>query len=312
MRFQFAVLPIAVFSAFGQTGPTVVGWGSSFHAPAIAPGEIMKLQVSGLNVLSPSTQKAASVPLPNTIAGVSVTVTQTISHSIMGATTRASYNAPLISVDQVNLCVSGTTADCFTTFLTLQMPYELQSNPTSPPIIQSQIVISQNGVVSQAFNVGVVPDQIHVVTSCEDQPWQTGCAAIVTHADGTAVSARSPAVAGETVIVYGWGFGSTTGLPVTGSPSPTPAPVVNLPSYPKGLLLGFDFTPNAAASRYSAAPAYVPAYLTPGSVGLYQANITLPSTFPQLPACGSTITSNLTINLGGFYSFDGAPICVQP
>ena len=30
--------------------------------------------------------------------------------------------------------------DCLITYIAVQMPYELEANPTSPPIIQSQIV----------------------------------------------------------------------------------------------------------------------------------------------------------------------------
>jgi hypothetical protein len=104
----------------------------------------------------------------------------------------------------------------------------------------------------------------------------------------------------------------------TGYATTLPAPVVNLPGYSEGLWVDLDFTPNAAASRYRYFPtaSFAKAWLTPGFVGLYQVNVELPSTFPSVPSCGqgepqSKIQSNLTINLGGPYSFDGAAICVQ-
>jgi hypothetical protein len=66
--------------------------------------------------------------------------------------------------------------------------------------------------------------------------------------------------------------------------------------------------------------------LTPGQVGLYQINVQLPSAFPAavLPCttlsvctgnpafCPLPIQSNLTIDIGGVTSFDGAAICIQP
>jgi hypothetical protein len=319
-------LILAASHAFAQSGLTLVGWGYSFHAPVAAPGQIMQLQVAGLKtVLSPSSQMATSVPLPTSLAGISVTVNQSVSQSIMGVPVQNSYQAPLISVNQLNLCSADISPDCMTTFIALQMPYELETNPTSPPIIQTQVVITENGVDSEAFRLGVVPDQIHVVTTCEDQPFQSGCPSIVAHADGTRVSAQSPALPNETVVIYAWGLGSTTGAPNTGDVSPTPALVVSLPGY-NGVLVGFDFRPNAAPSRYFQSSvnftlsgtvnfSTAVAYLTPGAVGLYQVNVQLPATFPAVPSCGlvvgQIVQTNLTIDIGGPYSFDGAGICVQ-
>jgi hypothetical protein len=307
--------------AVGQSGPTLAGAGYGFGPayPIIAPGQIVLLQVAGLKtVLSPGFQQAASVPLPATLAGISVTATQTVRLSIMGTPRVTSYKAPILSLNQMNLCDTGTASDCLITYIAVQMPYELETNPTSPPIIQSQIVISENGTDSQVFGLAVQPDRIHVITTCENQPWQTGCPSTVAHADGTLVSAGSPAAPGETVVVYAWGLGNTMPAVKTGYATTLPAPVVNLPGYSGGLWVDLDFTPNAAASRYRYFPtaSFAKAWLTPGFVGLYQVNVGLPSTFPGVPSCGqgepqSKIQSNLTINLGGPYSSDGAAICVQ-
>jgi hypothetical protein len=308
---------LAAFHALAQSNSTLVGAGYSFHGLFGAPGQIVQIQVAGLKtVLSPSLQMATAVPLPKSLAGISVTLTQSVSQSIMGVPVQSSYQAPLISVNQLNLCSAANSPDCMTTFIALQIPYELQTNPTSPPIVLTQVVITENGINSEAFGFGVVTDQIHVVTTCEDQPFQSGCPSIVTHVDGTRISAQSPALPNETVVIYAWGLGSTTGTPTTGDVSPTPALVVSLPGYPGGVLVGFDFSPNAAPSRYFPALSFVKGYLTPGSVGLYQVNVQLPATFPAVSSCGQsggqTIQTNLTIDIGGPYSFDGAAICVQP
>jgi uncharacterized protein (TIGR03437 family) len=76
--------------------------------------------------------------------------------------------------------------------------------------------------------------------------------------------------------------------------------------------MSFDFTPNAAASGYLHTESYAKAWLTPGFVGLYQVNVQLPPTFPDVPSCvPDVVQSNLTISLGGDFSVDGAAICVQ-
>lgn len=310
-----ASLIFGAVSAFAQSGPTLAGAGYSFVSvyPVVAPGQIVQLQVAGLKtVLSPSFQEAASVPLPATLAGISVTVTQTVELSIMGTPVVTSYTAPILSLNQINLCFTGTASDCLITYIAVQMPYELSAVYGGPPFVQSQVVISENGADSEAFLLGVNGDQIHVITTCENQPWETPCRSIVAHADGTLVSAKSPAEPGETVVVYAWGLGSTIPAVKTGSATTLPAPVVNLGS--QGPFVGFDFTPNAAAaaSNYFPTASYAKAWLTPGFVGLYQVNVQLPSTFPSVPSCGQGgVQSNLTINLGGDFSIDGAAICVQ-
>jgi uncharacterized protein (TIGR03437 family) len=73
----------------------------------------------------------------------------------------------------------------------------------------------------------------------------------------------------------------------------------------------FDFAVNAAASSTFGADSFATGYLTPGFVGLYQVNIQLPATFPAVPLCGQGVRSNLTINLGESFSYDGAAVCVQ-
>jgi uncharacterized protein (TIGR03437 family) len=90
----------------------------------------------------------------------------------------------------------------------------------------------------------------------------------------------------------------------------------------------FDFRPNAMPSHpyinpLTAAPlvpAPIFAGLTPGQVGLYQINVKIPDNLPPMPPCTGTspsplsslVETNLTIDIGGQGSFDGAAICVQP
>jgi uncharacterized protein (TIGR03437 family) len=310
----FSVAAILALALSGQTGPTLTAGGYSFPTPVMAPGQILRLQVSGLKtVLSQNPQRAASVPLPTVLGGISVTINQAVQHSHDDTPSQFSYKAPLLAISQENVCAAvAATPACIFTLITLQAPYELTTAEGGPPFVQNSVVVSEASGSSQAFSVGVVTDQIHIVTTCEDQATPSACPAIVAHGDGTVVSAQSPARAGETIVVYAWGLGSTTPQAKTGEASPPSAPVVTLPAFPNGPQISFNFAPNAPPSSFVSTPAYAKAYLTPGFVGLYQVNVQLPATFPNVVPCGGFVKSNLTVSVAGPRSFDGAAICVQP
>jgi hypothetical protein len=229
--------------------------------------------------------------------------------------------------------------------VTLQIPYELNPNPviTAPG---TELVIATNNGAS-TFSILTLTDALHVLSTCDAFPLKesspggldignSSCSPIVTHADGTMVTADAPGKPGETVVIYAYGLGQTFPAVKSGDVSPTPAPILGagLPGNPlRTLTLAFDFNPNAGPSK----PYLVPlppntpiphtqfAGLTPGQVGLYQVNVQLPSTFPTIRPCTplalcagsfancpSAILSNLTVDIGGVSSFDGAAICVQP
>jgi uncharacterized protein (TIGR03437 family) len=252
--------------------------------------------------------KLAALPLPTTLAGISVTLSQ----SLNGSTVL--YRVPLFGVDQLTKCAdSSVTPDCLDTFITVQIPFEMAV--PNPPL--GQLVVSQGGTNSSGFRVIPATDNIHVITSC-DMPTAihfavVPCQAQVTHADGTLVSAASPAIPGEVVVIYAWGLGQTTPAVITGEATP-PAPIVSSPF----ATVDFNFRPNAVPTSPlgTVAPLFVG--LTAGEVGLYQINVQIPDAVPGLLTCQSggkanlAVYSNLTINIGGLNSFDGAPICVQP
>jgi hypothetical protein len=163
-------------------------------------------------------------------------------------------------------------------------------------------------------------DQVHVANLCDiDVAAPAGCIAtpLITHADGTLISASSPAKPGEAVVIYALGLGATQPAAPTGEATPSPAPVAQTISE-----VNPDFQPNAGPSKgtplfltaCSTTPIcpLTPAFagLTPGSVGLYQVNFVIPSSPQTVIACGPGITSNLTLTIVGATSFDGAGICV--
>jgi hypothetical protein len=323
-------IPTNLLPVFGQ-GPTLAGTG--YTDPSIvrvAPGQITTLFVTGLKtVLRSQPVNANMIPLPATLAGISVTLNQTGSQPTP---------VPLLSVQQVSVCsnggapppASGLTADCFITAITVQIPFELVlpggDRPTSVP----ELIVSENGNQSKAFRVSPITDNLHVMNSCDvfPSPRVTSasfCVPLVTHANGTLVTADSPAQAGEEIVIWALGLGPTTPTPKTGQASPTPA--ATLSSF---LYLQFDFRTNATPSRpyvnpliMAAIPTPAPIFagLTPGQVGLYQINVRIPTSIPAIASCttgtpstspSSTVQSNLTIDIGATTSFDGAATCVQP
>jgi hypothetical protein len=342
--------------------------GSGYSNPTsirVSPGQITTIFVSGLAPDLTKPQKATSLPLPNSLAGISVTIKQ--------SSPQQSFTAPLLAVQQLNTCSTavGTTPpptstpptappECLLTAITLQIPYELAPLPTVAGDFAvpstTELVVTANGVASRAFSILTITDTLHVLNTCDAFPpkqssetWvdvstfqNPACPSTVTHADGTLVTANSPAKPGETVVIYAFGLGQTTPAVKSGEATPTPAPVLRGGlGYAPILTVQYDFRPNAKPSNpyltiqgvISPTPITItdpipgPTFvgLTPGQVGLYQINLQLPSTFPAIQPCTTLVVgtgnpsanppiiqSNLTIDIGGVTSFDGAAICIQP
>lgn len=343
MRRTLFVAVCAIFTGlsplFGQ-GITLVGSGySSPTSIRVSPGQITTMFVLGLSTDPTKPTRATSVPLPTSLAGISVDVLVT---SSAFATTTV-YPAPLLAVEQFNVCGNGATPppptgspDCMVGAITLQIPYEALPLTRSGDFAGSpttEIVITANGTTSKSFPVSTYGDNLHVLSTCDSFPSKQsgsqiilngGCNSVVTHADGTLVTADSPALPGETVVIYAYGLGQTTPSPKTGQASPTPAATLSTFLY-----LQFDFRINAAPSRPYVnplilapipTPAPVFAGLTPGQVGLYQVNVRVPNPPTAIPNCTTgaqalslynAVQSNLTIDIGAPASFDGAAICVN-
>jgi uncharacterized protein (TIGR03437 family) len=124
----------------------------------------------------------------------------------------------------------------------------------------------------------------------------------------------SPAKAGEELVAYAVGLGQTNPASVTGQLVTKSAPTQT------SFTLDYNFHPNALPSRpLPTGPQPIFAGTTPGYVGLYQVNFVVPPVPAGTPPCVDTSTlqppynvvqSNLTVSVGGQFSFDGARICV--
>jgi uncharacterized protein (TIGR03437 family) len=305
---------LAVGSAVAQSGPTIVDSADM----VIAPGEVVTLRVTGLKTVLKAPVRADMLPLPTTLAGISVTISQFYRPSV-GV---VSELIPLFAIEQANLCADqSSTPDCIITTVTAQVP-PIETNLVYPNA-ETELVISENGVSSKAFRVGgASPVQMRVLDKCFGNS-ANSCTPAVTHGDGSLVSAASPGRPGEVVVVYAIGLGQTTPAVPAGQATPTPAPVANA-----FFFVQFDFSANAAPKLPPIDPSVPPfgpkpefVGLTPGQVGLYQINVTIPDTIPSLQPCTGAasygLASNLTItistnaNAPGF-SFSGAAICVVP
>ena len=276
---------------------------------------------------------------PGHIATFYVQFPSGLSANIIGITLQqgpTNTSVPLQSVRTISECpdgIAGSQPACPSLLaVTVQIPYEvvpycpLCLRPISaiPPLL----TINQSGQPPAVIELNPLADEVHVLTTCDvalgatSQPNYTGlpCAPLVTHIDGTLVSASSPANFGETLTAWVFGLGQTNPAASTGQPAKM-APAAET------FNLDFNYSVNALATKpVQASPNRIlihPLYagLAPGYVGLYQVNFTVPQgaqngiahcALPGSSAPGSNVPqSNLTVSIGGQFSFDGAGICVN-
>jgi len=217
------------------------------------------------------------------------------------------------------------------TAITIQIPYDIEpgcyfTNPACNVVVQAQLVVTVNGVAGAPIALTPLADRVHILTACDTVvPGGSGsapykglpCSPLVTHANGSLVTAGSPAQGSEELVAYAVGLGLTTPAVPTGQTAATPTPT------DETFVLDFNFRPNALATQPMAPAAipfllptslYVPLYsgLAPGFVGLYQINFVVPQPPAGTQACSGAVQSNLTVSVGGLTSFDGAGICAAP
>jgi uncharacterized protein (TIGR03437 family) len=108
----------------------------------------------------------------------------------------------------------------------------------------------EGGQPPAVIELNPLADEVHVLTACDvdleaaRQPNYTDlpCARLVTHIDGTLVSASSPANFGETLTAWVFGLGQTSPPASTGQPAKmTPAA--------ENFNLDFNYSANALATK---------------------------------------------------------------
>jgi uncharacterized protein (TIGR03437 family) len=134
--------------------------------------------------------------------------------------------------------------------LDIQVPAELVSNQ------QYTAIVSANGALSLPELLNIVPEQPGVAANADGT-------VIAQHAvDYSLVTAAHPAAPGEPLIIYLAGLGATNPTVADGMPTPNQ-------------LVPCVVQPTVTVDNQPAVIAY--AGLTPGGIGLYQINFTVPS-----------------------------------
>jgi uncharacterized protein (TIGR03437 family) len=214
------------------------------------------------------------------------------------------------------------SATCIVTAITAQVPFDLAVDygHLSPLAHTTTISISEGGETSKSFAVLVIPQQIHILTTCDapmmnrtEAIFTSTCAAVITHADGSWVSASKPARVGELLVMYAVGLGATSPVVRAGDPSPMP-PAVAAGRFTVSFAYHGADTPPAQQSPFlHPNPVFVG--LTPTEAGLYNVNF-----FVESPPRGSAPApcidpdqTNLTITLFNDLSpsMDIARFCVD-
>jgi uncharacterized protein (TIGR03437 family) len=298
--------------------PSLMGAGFSNPFPlTIAPGQLLTLYVQPGSGYNPSgLAPAVSATFWNGTTVETMPVLQTSQ-----ASTGCGAGSPPSSAVPPNTVVCGNVLA-----VTVQVPFDV---PISSAIVQrlpGGIAVSVNGVETPYVAAQAWPDHVHILTACDVIIAPAGtrtflqipCVPAITHADGTSVSANSPAVGGEELVAYAAGLGQTNPPLTTGQPAAASNPTVST------FNLDFNYRPNAlATSPLPGAPVALFTGATKDYAGLYQINFIVPTPPAGLQACTDFagiiatgllkgIYSNLTVSVGSFYSFDGAGICVQP
>jgi uncharacterized protein (TIGR03437 family) len=298
---------IVILCAAGLYAQNPVFLGTPYPKVVIAPGQVTTLSVVGSSVVLPEDSygyavvQTSQVPLPTTLAGFTVSIGQ--------EPTGYSASLPIFSVNQENICLPlQQTPACVQTLLVVQIPIDLEISPY--PVGPGEA--TSIGFANESIAVSLDPVKVHILTSCDavltglapnQKPTQLSpCNPLITHADGTLVGPFSrgsvqPAQPGETLILYALGLGATQPAVSAGTASPTP-PAVALHHF--SLIFDYD-----CGTIVTGTPTFVG--LTPGQVGLYQVNFTV----PQPVACaalplGSDPTSggNLTLLSDDWVSSD--------
>lgn len=292
--FLWAVLTSAAYAQNGS-GNSVTGMGYLYPPGTVAPGQLISVFLAG-----------------NVQGDISATV--------------QGLFAPVLEVRPGSNCAAATICSGLTA-ITIQIPYELNSGCGFPPVCNAialtQLVVTSNGVAGPPIDLMPLPDQVHMLTGCDTVvPGATGtapfnslpCAPLVTHANGSLVTAGNPAQGGELVVAYAVGLGATTPAIATGQAASAATPASET------FYLDFNFRPNALPAKpmqptLSFGPTYpIPLYagLVPGYAGLYQINFVVVPPPVGVQPCSGQVQSNLTVSVGGLASFDGVGLCVTP
>jgi uncharacterized protein (TIGR03437 family) len=256
---QITVTAFAAAPGLGSARMQIVGKVAPNVAPALNPGGM-------LNVFNPALGAGIAPGTAVQIYGTSLAPegTSNLASSLPFPTNLSGTSVLLGGVQAPLYYVSPGQINALA-------PFELT------PGVPYQVLVTVGGAIT-------TPDQFTVT------PGSPGIAAfpngsiIAVHLDNSLVTDASPAKPGEIVVLYLAGLGSSQNQPPTGSGAPVPP---TEPNNPVTLELGGKAIPTLFVG------------LTPGAVGLYQINFTVPADTPdgnpQLTVSQAGTSSNVTI-----------------
>jgi uncharacterized protein (TIGR03437 family) len=276
----------------------IIGAGYSTPYPIkVAPGQLVTIFASGIDATLKSRVAATTLPLPLTLAGISVTIDEL-------------SNPPLLKEKVPILAVAPTSG---TTAVTVQMLFFLRTSSFISPLIPppATLTLYEDGTAVVTISIAPTSDQIHIATTCDanitiPEPGAL-CRPIIAHADGSLVTPDKPAHTGELLLLYAFGLGATNPGMAAGDAATSAQPVAITPS------LSYEAAiPTRASERRSFSSIF--AGLTVGFAGLYQINFFAPAP-PDFFATDCTTFSSpngnvaLTVRRS---SSDTASFCVFP
>lgn len=320
MRIRICTLALFVAST-QATAQAVIGSGYTIPLPVTAaPGQLVTLYIQGVGAGITSPIEAQSLPISASLAGISVSMQQSVG-------TPGTLPVPVLGIFPADACPDSPCLPLIA--INLQIPYEMIPNAvlteTGISLNSVRLTVSESGKPVATTGVIASSDQIHVLRYGDSlmgsRPLPTGARSsqpVVTHPDGTLVTLSNPAQPDETVVIYavgiGIGLGRTQDIQLPRPPDGNP-PQTDLPA--PGVAVAFDFRANASPSESLAGSSGidsetpVASWAVAGDAGLYQINVRVPRPPASLSACGQGgVETNLTIDVNGLASYDGAAICV--
>jgi uncharacterized protein (TIGR03437 family) len=248
----------------------------------IAPGELVAVRGEQFTLGAPVS--AQSLPLGTSLGGATVYVNGNAAPTYYVASSHVENQGGQITF-QVPY---GTPAGQATIRVDRSDSGTVQTGNT----ISVQVASSAPRLLEFALNSSGASITATAVTSTDnivtENPVGTEYA-IATFPDGvtfpvptTAGLTSRPATAGDTLVFYGLGFGQT-------SPPATEGVAISGTTTIANCVMVFETVVLPGAPNITSTPAYCG--LTPGSVGLYQVNVTVPSGTPK----GSAVPVYLTI-----------------
>jgi uncharacterized protein (TIGR03437 family) len=194
--------------------------------------------------------------------------------ALAGTSTIASVVPFATTLSNVSVSINGVLAPLYFVSpgqINAEVPFELQTGG------MPQVVVF-------AGNVPTTPTLLMPAVAAPGIAAFANGSIIAQHLDASLITSSSPAKPGETIILYLTGLGSTANQPATGSPAPVPP---TGPISPLTLTLNSVVTPTLFVG------------LTPGTIGLYQIDFTVPMSTPDgnlvLTVSQANVSSNVTL-----------------